>query len=203
MVRFDLMLMVLLPLVTVSSCVIPAYDLARNPYTEWYFPSKQNGYQHPIQYVNVGQRVIRYSGIDVFLDTIESDSKQFLDNGYVFMGKSIVNSSKLSLDEERVLIKSHAKSIGAVYAMCYRHHSHTSRGYRHITVPSPQQTIKIDTRGHVFDGDFSFFKADTIVTLPRTYNTYSIPYHIEHYQSIVMYWSEGYRKSKFGRNLSQ
>ena len=194
--------MILLSLVSViSSCVISTYDLETNPYTEWYLPTEQNGYQYPTENANIGQRVI-IPGMNA-LDIIGSDSKQFADNGYKFMGKSIVNSSKLSSEEERVLIKAHAKSIGAAYAMCYRQHSHTSRGYRHITLPSPSKTIKIDTRGHVFDGDFSFFKADTIVTLPRTYNRYSIPYKIEHYQSIVMYWSAEARKSKFDRFLSQ
>ena len=112
---------------------------------------------------------------------------------------------KLSLDKERALVESHAKSIGADYAVCYRNYLYTSQGIRHITVPLPRKYVTIDTSGTVYGhesyGDFSLFKrsyshfnANTVVTLPRTYKTYSIPYSIDHYKSYVMYWSKSTRQ---------
>ncbi len=167
--------------------IVTPYDLERNPYSEWYFPGDRS-YRPPVENVNVGHRVIT-QGLPTLFTIMDSDSEQFRNYGLKYIGKSIANSSGLSSSDERFLIRAHAKKIGAAYAMCYRQHSHTSQHQTRIVLPAPRQTIKIDTRGHVFDGNFTFFNADTIVTLPQKYNTYTIPYKLKHYQSFVMYWS--------------
>ena len=167
------------------SCVPSTYDLNNsniNPYTKWYLPAdKDNYYYAPLtRYPEIAQAP---SSNDIMKDAYLISS-----NGYKFIGKSVVNSSKISPDDEYLLIRAHAGLIGADYAVYYRRYAGTDRGYYTRTRRVPGKIIDIETDGHVFKNDFTFFKANTRVRLPSTYETYKIPYSQSHYDTTVMYW---------------